>query len=340
MNIIMSIVPFLIAKAHANHSKSPTQSQINSMITSERIIDVENILQNTGYGKLLNEVRPSVDLPQFEINLRREFARILHVFRTASDNSTRELLDAFAISIEATNMDHIFQAIIRNNVTEDLEKIIIPVGKFGMSHYRRIMDFNNVDTAVDLIVYPELKIAATKALQSTSDDDERIFLLSSAFSHAAYSKLGRVAPNWVKTEANYLNLETICRAVNLGIDSDNWLIPKIGSVYKLRKTLSNLNSTRDILTYMSTRMSPSRPLINALNSDDMISKLEDEVLQLIYYQRFKNFILYGNRKEAILDYFSIKKAEIEDISRILTSKLLHNDQTAELRRMIYPIYPI
>lgn len=122
MNIIMSIVPFLIAKAHANHSKSPTQSQINSMITSERIIDVENILQNTGYGKLLNEVRPSVDLPQFEINLRREFARILHVFRTASDNSTRELLDAFAISIEATNMDHIFQAIIRNNVTEDLEK--------------------------------------------------------------------------------------------------------------------------------------------------------------------------------------------------------------------------
>jgi hypothetical protein len=87
-------------------------------------------------------------------------------------------------------------------------------------------------------------------------------------------------------------------------------------------------------------MSPSRPLINALNSDDMISKLEDEVLQLIYYQRFKNFILYGNRKEAILDYFSIKKAEIEDISRILTSKLLHNDQTAELRRMVYPIYPI
>ena len=48
-----------VAKAHANHSKSPTQSQINSMITSERIIDVENILQNLA-DSISNEILVSI----------------------------------------------------------------------------------------------------------------------------------------------------------------------------------------------------------------------------------------------------------------------------------------
>jgi vacuolar-type H+-ATPase subunit C/Vma6 len=239
--------------------------------------------------------------------------------------------------IEAENMDLIFQAIIRDNVTEELEQIIIPVGKFGMRHYRRIMENTDPNVATDFIIYPELRKAAQKALNKSTDPDEQIFHLGSAFSHTSFSILADVAPKWIKLEADFLNLETICRAIKLGINPDPWLIPDIGVVYHQRAGLSSLGSAEDVISYMVSKFPVSRPLQAALESDDPVVRLEDEALKYIYYQRKRHFSLYGNRKEAILDFFSIKQAEIEDISRILLAKL-RSIPAERVRSMLYPIY--
>ena len=334
----MSIVPFLIAKAHANHSQSLNGNQMNSMITAEKLTDVENIIQGTRYGHLLNEVRPSVDLPQFEIHLRRDYARLLNIYRNAATGRVKDLLNAFTISVEAENMDMIFQAIIRDNVDENLNRIIIPVGKFGTHHYKRIMENTDPMIATDFILYPELRKAAQVALNQSNDPDEQVFLLSSALSHTAYSILGKVAPKWITDEINLLNLETICRAINLDINVDEWLIPNIGNIYRQRRYLMNLANPRDVLNYLAPKFNPSQPLQLALNADDVVVKLEDEVLNYLYFQRYRNFMLFGTREEAILDFFSIKRAEIDDISRVMTSKILRKTTVSELREMVYPIY--
>jgi len=335
----MSTVPFLIAKAHANHSKSLTESQMNGMITAEKMSEVEMILQSTGYGHLLEEVRPSVSLHKFEVALRRDYAKLLSVYRSAAIGDVEKLLNAFTLSIEAENMDMIFQAIIRDNIDETLEEIIIPVGKFGLHHYRRIMETSaDALIASDLIIYPELRKPVQQVLNQTDDPDERIFRLSAALSHTSYQKLYEVAPQWVKLEAEFLNLETICRAINMGISPQGWLIPNIGIVYKQQKQLMNYDNVTDVLNYMVNKFPIPRIIRNALDSKDPVARLEDEFLQYLYFTRYRDFSIFGNRKEAILDYFSIKLAEIEDISRVLTSKILTKTPRSELRRMIYPIY--
>ncbi|MHA2503232.1 MAG: V0D/AC39 family V-type ATPase subunit [Candidatus Kariarchaeaceae archaeon] len=334
----MSIIAFLIAKAHANHSRSPTASQINGMITADTISDAETILQRSSYGSIYNEVRPSVNLPEYEVKMRIQYAQLLRIYRNAAIGKVKDMLNAYTLTIEAENMDMIFQAIMRDNVDEELEQIIIPVGKFGMRHYKRIMENTDPKIATDYIIYPELKNAAQKALNQSNDPDDQIFLLSAAFSHTAYSALSKIAPKWVRLEVDFLNLETICRAINLDIDVSGWLIPDIGTIYPQRQRLRNMNTPRDAIAAAANRFLVSQPLKAALDADDPVSQLETEVLQYLYFQRYRNFIIHGNRPEAILDYFSIKHAEMEDISRIFTSKVLTKTSNDDLRRMIYPIY--
>ena len=330
-------VPYLIAKAHSNHSKSPTAQQINAMVNAERMVDVEAVLQSTSYGFILEETRPSIDLQGFEVELRRNYAKMLNTYSGAATGAVGKLLKAYSLTVEAENMNLLLQAIIRDNVTEDLEKIIIPVGKFGLRHYQRILENTNVDVASDFIIYPKLRKAAQNALSQSTDPDERIFLLSSALSHTAFSILTKVAPKWVKLEVEFLNLETICRAINMGIDPDPWLISNFGTVYRKKHVLNGMNRPEDVLTYMLPHFPIPKVIQYALEADDPIVEFEDQASSYLYYNRYKSFLIYGMRNESVLDFFSIKRAEIEDISRILLSKIKRIPQ-AKVRKMLYPIY--
>ena len=327
-----------MTKAHAHHSKALKLQQVQNMINSDTILDVENILENTGYAPILSTIRPSVDLAGFEVALRREFARLLHIYKVAADGDIYKLLEAYSLMIEAENMAIILQAIIGNNVDEEaLEKILIPVGKYGMRHYRRIMENTDVQVASDLIINKKLRKAAQQALSKSNDPNEQAFLLNSALSHVSFSIISDVAPNWAKLEIEILNTLTICRSINLGIDPDEWLIPNIGSVYKQRSLLSNMGNPEDVMSYLMPTFPVPKVLQLALDSETPVITLEDEALRYLILRRYREFALYGSRKEAVLDFFSIKLAEIEDIGRILLSKKQHVP-AEKIRSLLYPIY--
>ncbi|MDH5404304.1 MAG: V-type ATPase subunit [Candidatus Heimdallarchaeota archaeon] len=334
-----SNIKYLVAKAHANHALSPSFDNISAMLNAERVIDVENILLNTSYSAILDEIRPSVDLTEFEFALRRYYARMLHLYKNSSSGEVAKLLNAYMLVIEAENMDIIFQAIIKNNVTPDLEKVIIPVGKYGFRRYQRIMQNTKAEIASDFIAYPELRRAVTKALDQSSDPDEQIFHVSSALSHITYSILNEVSPTWIRLEIEFENLTTICRSIKMGLDPNIWLIPNKGKVNKYKSSLKNMSTPREVISFMLPMFPVTRPLEVALAADDkdIINVLESQLSTYLFYKRKRDFVIFGNRKEAILDYFTLKRAEIEDISRIILSKTKKIDND-ELRKMIYPIY--
>ncbi len=331
--------PFHITKAHAYHSKSPSMQQISAMLNADNIYQVENILQQTSYAKILEEIRPSVSLADFEVAMRREYAEKLHLFQRSTPRDVQALLNAYSLIIEAENMDLILQSIIRGVASDTLEHNIIPVGKFGMRHYRRMYNTTTAEAASDLIIDFNMRKNVQKALNQTSDPDEQIFYVSSALSHTSFLQLNKIAHLWVRNEIEFLNLETVCRAIQLDIDPSPWMIPNKGIVNRHLSAIANLKSPRDVLNYMLNYMPVKGPLKNALsaNDEDLIPILEDQVLSYIYAKRYKQFFLRGNSKEALLDFFAIKKAEIDDISRILFSKL--NDVPSDIiRGMLFPIY--
>ena len=145
----MTGFPFHISKAHAHHSISPAIQQVTAMLHASTIIDVENILQQTGYGKLLEIVRPSVNLSEFEIAMRREYASLLHRYQSTAPKELFELLHAYSLMIEAENMNLILQAILHNNVTEDL------VQNISYQHSLKIL---NNEISVDNILALELQL--------------------------------------------------------------------------------------------------------------------------------------------------------------------------------------
>ncbi|MCY3411487.1 MAG: V-type ATPase subunit [Candidatus Heimdallarchaeota archaeon] len=333
-----STTPFLMAKAHANHARSPSWQQISAMLNSSKIVDVEGILANTSYGDVMNIVRPSVDLPEFEKEMRNSFAKLLHLYQRSAPPPIAKLLDAYSIIIDAENINLIMQAILRNNISDDLEKIITPVGKLGMSHYQRMMKSATVDIASDFIPYPFVRKEVQKALNLSDDPDEKVFYLSSALSHSSFATLNALAPKWIRAEIELLNLETICRAINLEIDAKIWMIPNRGVVNKKAQTLQSMKTPREAINYILPQFPIQGPLKMALtaNDQDIVAVLEDAALSYLHAQHKHRFYLV-NREETILDFFAIKMAEIEDISRILFSKL-KGIPAEEIRGMLYPIY--
>lgn len=331
--------PFLIAKAHSHQAGAPNFQQITAMLNANKVTEVENILQNTNYGDIIVEARPSTDLSGFEIRLRQEYASLLHVYQRAAPNSIAKLLEAYSLTIEAENMNLILQAVIRGTVTPDLERIIIPVGKFGMSHYKRMMQSVRADVASDFIIYYPLRKAAQRALNMSDDPNDQIFYLSSFLSHTSFKQLYDIIPQWIKLEAEFLNLETVCRAINLGISPEQWMIPNNGIVRKSISIIGNMKTPKEVLNYMLPHFTVKEPIRVALEAPDelVVASLEDQVLAFLYRQHFKRFMIYGNRKESILDFFTVKRAEIEDIMRILFGKI-KNVPTEQLRGMLYPIY--
>ncbi len=310
------------------------------MLSAKNIFEIETILQSTGYKTIVNEVRPSADLFEFEVALKRNYARLLTLYKRAASPIIKNLLYAYSMKLEAENINLILQAIIRNNVSEDLIKIIIPIGKFGLPHYQRMMEITKVELATDFILDLKLRKMTQKALSISEDPDEQVFYLSSALSHGSFVILQKVIPNWIRNEIEFLNLETVARAIHMEVDPDPWMINNNGIVNRHKSAISSMKSPREVLSYFLPLFPVSAPIELALQASDqdLIPTFEDNALLYLFHQHQRNFKVHGNRKESILDFFSIKKAEIEDLDRILLSSF-KGISTEKIQGMLmFPIY--
>ncbi|OLS29158.1 MAG: V-type ATP synthase subunit C, partial [Candidatus Heimdallarchaeota archaeon LC_2] len=165
ITIFTSTIPFLISKAHAYHSQAPTLGMITNMVQAQTVSEIENILQQTHYADVVNEHRPSVNLSEFEIALRRQYAKLLTTFTKAASPDVAKLLQAYSLLIEADNMRMILQAVLKESVTDEIKQSIIPIGKYGMEYYERMMGTTTVEAALDFISHPALNKAAREALK-------------------------------------------------------------------------------------------------------------------------------------------------------------------------------
>ncbi|MCE7736825.1 MAG: V-type ATPase subunit [Candidatus Heimdallarchaeota archaeon] len=340
MTIFNSTIPFLISKAHAYHSRAPTLGMITNMVQASSVSEIENILQQTHYADVASEHRPSVNLAEFEIALRRQYAELLTTFTKAASPDVTKLLDAYSLLIESDNMRMILQAVMNNSVSDEIKQAIIPIGKYGMEYYERMMGTTTVEAALDFVRHPALNKAAREALKMSNDPDEQIFYLSSALSHASYSLIFENSPNWIKKQIEILNLETTARAVKLGINPVPWIIPNNGLIFRMAPTLGAMKSVRDVFSYVLNSFPASHLVERALQAEEneMVSVFEENAQAERFHIHRRNFNIYGNRKESILDFFVIKKAEMEDLTRILlgTIKGVSPDLIREM--LSIPIY--
>lgn len=331
-----STLPFLMAKAKSHLAKTPTIASIQAMISASSVSEAEGILSGTVYGDLISIARPSVNLIAFEGALRRQFAELLHTYNKAASIQASQMVQAFITRIEANNLQILFRAIIHDEAENDLLNYIIPVGKFGIKHYTRFIQSKNPTLAAELITIPELKRGVLQALNKSSNEDEIVYYVTTALEHASYQFTQKFT-NYLRFDVDLLNIETVMRAIDLGIDPVFWIIPNYGIVAANIDVLSRMNTPRDAATYILNKVPFSSAIRTSLDAPDdrMISVLEREVDITLINRKRRNFSIFVNRKEALLDFFALKLAQIEDISRILLAKTNNMSEEKIKRALIY-----
>jgi vacuolar-type H+-ATPase subunit C/Vma6 len=315
-------VPYLIAKAKAHVGKSIKQQTVNAILNAKTLSDAETILSSAHfYDDIIKTHRPSVDFLAFEGELRKKFAEMLHRYISAASPQAAAIIRAFNVRIEADNLQILFRAILGGDQDEGLLNYIIPIGKYGIRHYQRIIQASSPQIAAKLILEPELRKAAENALKMSQDVDEQIFYVTSNLEHAAFEYLYNQSTH-IKDEIDLLNLETVARAISLDINAKNWIIPRYGVVASNIDRLSRMNNPRDVIASMINKIPFGNQIRSVLNSPDdtLIINLEKQVSLALIKNYKMNFRVFANKKEALLDFFSLKYAEINDISTILLGK--------------------
>ncbi len=332
-----SSIPYLIAKARSHVGASPSKQKIEMMINTPSMSEAENILSGYEfYQGALQQVRPSVDILGFEGILRNEFGKMLHRYSVGASPQAKSLLNAYAMRLEAENLQILFRAIIGGDHDEDILKFIVPVNEFEMRSYKRILNSTSPKNAVDFIAFPELRRGAARAFDKARDDDELVFYIVSSLEHAAFEYAYKFNKH-IRSEVDLLNLETVARAISLKINPREWIIPKIGVVAQNIGRLERLSSPRDVIASMINSVPYSSYLRDVLNSPEssIISHLERQVdLALMKHHAF-NFRIFSYSKEALFDFFALKYQEIKDIGKIFLGKANNIDPERIRNSLLY-----
>ncbi len=320
---VTTTLPFLIAKAKADMGNSPSHSLIYSILGVDSIGEIENMMASTSYGDVFTSHRPSKDIIEFEGGLRRHFAKKLLSFRRNASPKVRDMIDAIIVLIEADNLKLIFRSIISKEQDEEILSFIIPVNKYGFNHYRRMFQVASAELATDLIAFKELKRAVRNALSHSGTEEEMLFYITSYLEHEAYSFIYKQSKSF-KTILDMQNLMTVCRASLLDIDPTQWIIPNKGIVANNIEVLKRYSSPREILNWVLYKVPFTDYLVKALeapNDDQLISTLEKQIELAFIRKNRQMFAIFTTQVESIWSYFELKKAEMNDISRVILGKV-------------------
>ncbi len=333
------ILPYLVAKAKADWSKSPSKSQINTILGMESVVEIENLMTTTNYGEVFNTYRPSVDVIRFEGGLRKQYAERLLTFKKSASPVVKSMIDGLVMLEEVENLKLIFRSFVNGDMDEEIINYIIPVNKYGISHYKRMMQVSSAELAADLITFKDLKVAAKKALSFSGTEEEMLFHITSSLEHEAYGYLYKQSP-WFKSYVNMQNLMTVARASILEIDPTNWIIQNKGIIAKNIETLKRYSSPREIVTWALHRVPFSKYIEKALetpNDDEIIGMLEKQIEIAFVDRNRKTFSVFTSNPISIFSYFELKKAEMKDISRIVLGKISGLDQDIIRNALTYYI---
>ena len=315
-------IPYLVTKARAHSGTIPTVRKIKAMIEAPTVNDIENLLApHEFYNEILQKIRPSVDIIQFEGELRKQFARMLNIYGQGASPKARNMIKSFKYKIEAQNLQILYRALVGGDNDPEILNYVVPVERVSMKNYARILNSTSLKTSVDFIIYPELRKPILSAIESTQDEEDLIFYIVSELEHAAYQFIYKENSK-IKAEVDLLNLETVARAIELGVNPKKWIIQKIGKVAQHINNLERLNSSHEVIRTMLNLMPFAGQLRSVLNAkeENIISALEHRVNLALMQVHKKNFKIFGLKKEALFSFFSLKLAEIQDISKIIFGK--------------------
>ena len=314
--------PYLVSKARAHMGSSPSIHTMKVLINSKSVSEAENNLSSCPfYDDVIKANRPSIDLIAYEGEIRKSYAKMLHTYGVGASIDVAPIIESFKLKLEVENLQILFRALINDERDPDLLKYVVPVGRYGLKHYQRILNSSTPELALDFIYQKKLRNQILTAIKSSENKDELMFYISSSLEQVLYEFTSSHVKS-IRSEIELLNLETVARAISLGVSPGKWIIKGKGKVAKRINQLEQYTSPLDAILSMINDVPHSAHIRKVVNSskETIISDLEKQVDVALNSFHRSNFKIFSSRPEALYSFFFLKYSEMRDISKVFLGK--------------------
>ena len=317
----------VIPRLRVYETKLLDKSKFDRMIDSNSVNESLKVLQETEYGKFMNNVNKYLD---YEIILSEELKRLFHVMYDISP--VKSLVDLMSIKYDYQNIKVILKGTF---LKKDLSYLLIPVGSIEVSKLKNLIE--NDDMAELPLVMRTAIEKATYKFENTKDPQMIDIILDKYMFKAIIQIKNEIKDafidKYVVALIDSTNLKTLLRVKkqNKGRNFLALVIIEGGSIDK-DKLLGMLN---DSVQNISTKLSSSNyaefvkngiEYYTQTSSVSLLEKLVDNYIM----DMMKNAKIIPFGVEPILAYIYAKETELKIIRIIMVGKL--NNISSEVVR--------
>ena len=317
----------VIPRIRVYETKLLDKSKIDIMIDSNSASEALKVLQETEYGKFMNNVNKDLD---YEIILSEELKRLFNVMYDISP--VKSLVDLMSIKYDYHNIKVILKGMF---LKEDLSYLLIPVGTMEVSELKSFIENMHLS---DLAPIMREAIAEVMSSFENTKDPQIIDIILDKYMFKAIIQIKNEIKDafidkYVVALIDSTNLKTLLRVKkqNKGRNFFASVIIEGGSIDK-DKLLGMLN---DDAQNIATKLSFSNyaefikngiEYYTKTNSVSLLEKLVDNYIM----DRMKNAKIIPFGVEPLLAYIYAKETEIKIIRIIMVGKL--NNISSEIVR--------
>jgi V/A-type H+-transporting ATPase subunit C len=334
---------YLNAKIHGKKSKflsAKDYDRLYNAATSEdlyRLISSSNIVSD----ELSNLLLSNTDFSSREIDqiLIKDFQTKISIISRQLPQYTRKFVMEYEKRFFVDALKIILKAKHFNMATQEIQNLIVVPSPKHAAMVDQLIKLQSVNSIIEQTPIPEYRIALQEAL-SDYELEKSPLIFEMALYKAYYKKLWmsnytiRLSDRnsvfgIIGTEVDLINMLSIIRAKNLGMDPDlitKWLIPKN---YKIpqqtidaMKQVSSINQIDPIIRSIPLYRELAQQISEILESPDVpIEKLERKFKEFLIHKSIRMISSNPFQLGIFFGYMTLAQTEFSNIRAILIGKM-------------------
>ena len=206
---------YLYGRAHGIIGKVLTTNQINFLLTSSNLKELQASFRQTQYGPIVQNANFVTEMPKVARLLKEYFANIVSTFYVQGSQRAKEKIDLYSQKFHAENIRYILRGLYMGQSQEEILGSIFPIAKYSYSFYEKILHSTSISEIIKKQTNSSFKIFLKQAYFEF-EKTGRFVPLDSAIDQYEYSILPEISTEY-KTYVNLKNILWVCRCIDLGI---------------------------------------------------------------------------------------------------------------------------
>jgi len=303
---------YLYGRAHGIIGKVLTRSQINFLLSSSNLKELQAAFRQTQYGPIVQDINFVTEMPEVAKQLKNHFSQTVSTFYKQGSSRAKKIIDLHSQRFHAENIRYILRGLFMKQPHEEIIERISPVGRYSYEYYEKVLSSSL--SIADIIKSEKIQTFKQLLEQGYSEFQKtgRFVPVDAAIDQFEYYILPIISREF-DVYVNLKNIIWVCRCINLGIAPYRYIKPTTF----IAKALES-NSIPEVLSMYNFGIY-KRIFADYMGKDD--SPLHDIEFAVERFQIKKWKKIFRQKSSTdlkiLIAFFEMKYAEISDLIRII-----------------------